>query len=74
MEGLEKRGSAGRWGESNSQRRVYWTRARPILASAAGSRNAGISAEKSAESPGCLHPSRTPRTVVPIASGCCGQR
>ena len=46
MEGLEKRGSAGRWGESNSQRRVYWTRARPILASAAGSRNAGISIEK----------------------------
>jgi len=46
MEGLEKRGSAGRWGESNTERRVYWTRARPILASAAGFRNAGMSTEK----------------------------
>src|SRR2546427_6840685 len=48
-------GSAGRWGESNSQRRVYWTRARPILASAAGSRNAGISTEKIRGEPRLLY-------------------
>ena len=33
-----------------------------------------IHRENPRRAPAALHPSRTPRTVVPIASGCCGQR
>ena len=73
MDDGRSRGSAGRWGDSNSQRRVYRTRARPLLASAADP-SADGSMEKSRRAPAASHRSRTPPTVVPISSGCCGQR
>ncbi len=33
-----------------------------------------IHRENARRAPAALHPSRTPRTVMPISSGCCGQR